>query len=112
MEVRCLQPPQRGGYVTITQGWATEAPCGIVARGKGQAGHQQCPREPRLKQQGAGGWDGGAGGEKAQKEGLYVYIELVHVVQQKLTHIVKQLYSNLKEKKKAFNSMIVCSLPR
>lgn len=60
VEARCLQSAQGGGYVTITQGWAAEAPRGIVARGKGQAGHQQCPREPRLERQGAGGWDGGA----------------------------------------------------
>ena len=36
----------------------------------------------------------GVGG-KAKKEGIYVYIQLIHfVVQQKLTKIVKFLYSN------------------
>lgn len=66
MEAR-EQPAQGGGYVTIIQGWATEAPHGIVPREKGQAGHQQCPKEPRLKRQGAEGWDGGAEQRKATR---------------------------------------------
>ena len=36
----------------------------------------------------------GVGG-RLKREGIYVYIQLIHVVvQQKLTNIVKQLYSN------------------
>jgi len=39
---------------------------------------------------------GGMGcGRDAPREGIHVYTWLSRVVQQKLTHIVKQLYSNL-----------------
>ena len=43
------------------------------------------------------GWDRERGRETKEggDMGIYVYIKLIHfVIQQKLTHIVKQLYSN------------------
>ena len=39
------------------------------------------------------GWGRGVGG-RVKREGIYVYIELIHVVQQKLTNIIKQLSYN------------------
>ena len=45
--------------------------------------------------------DGAGCGRDAPREGMYVYIWLSHVVQRKLTHIVKQLCSNF-EKRYAF----------
>ena len=33
------------------------------------------------------GWDGGGEGRRPKREGMYVYIQLIHfIVQQKLTH--------------------------
>ena len=49
------------------------------------------------------GWDEGLGiGEKLKREGIYVFLQLIHVVvQQKLAQqIVMQLYSNLKKEVK------------
>ena len=47
------------------------------------------------------GWDGELGG-KLKREGIYVFLQLIHVVvQQKLAQqIVMQLYSNLKKEVK------------
>ena len=37
--------------------------------------------------------------QQSKREGIYVYIELIHfIVQQKLTNIVEQLYPNLKSR--------------
>ena len=41
--------------------------------------------------------DGTGCGRDAPREGMYVYMWLSHVVQRKLTHIVKQLCSNFKK---------------
>ena len=38
---------------------------------------------------------------RKSKEGIYVFVQMIHfAVHQKLTHIVKQLYSNIKLIKK------------
>ena len=46
------------------------------------------------------GWDGGEGG-RAKKEGIYVYIQLIHfTVQQKLTQHCKAIILPPKKRKK------------
>ena len=43
------------------------------------------------------GWDreGGRETQEGGHMGIYVYVQLIHfVIKQKLTHIVKELYSN------------------
>ena len=48
-----------------------------------------------------GGWEGGGVGGRSQREGIYVYIQLIHfVVQQKITQHCKATISQLKKKKK------------
>jgi len=42
---------------------------------------------------------GGGVGGRLKREGLYVYLWLIHLVVQQKLNIVKQLYSNLKNKK-------------
>ena len=47
------------------------------------------------------GWDGGGVGGRSKREGIYVYLQLIHsVVQQKLTQRCKATIPQLKKRKK------------
>ena len=44
-------------------------------------------------------WDGGVGEKRLKREGICVYLQLTHVVQQKLTQHCKAITLHLKKKK-------------
>ena len=85
-----------------------EEPGGLPSLGSHRVGHDWSDLAATAE-----GWDGGGGGERLKREGIYVYIKLIQVVvQQKLTqHCKATIFQKkfLRKQKKMARYIIVVS---